>query len=100
MQHADAIERVSAECVEDLADDGVVYAEVRMAPELCLERGLTPDDAVEAMLGGFDRAAAGRAAAGRPIEVGLIITAMRHAANSTEIADLALRHRDAGVVGF
>jgi adenosine deaminase len=32
MQTRSAIERVSAEAVEDLATDGVVYAEVRMAP--------------------------------------------------------------------
>ena len=55
MQHADAIERVSAECVEDLAADGVVYAEVRMAPELCLEGGLTLDEAIEAMLARLPR---------------------------------------------
>ncbi|MCU1453013.1 MAG: Adenosine deaminase, partial [Acidimicrobiales bacterium] len=95
MQTRESIERVAAECVEDLANDGVVYAEVRMAPELCLERGLSPDDAVEAMLAGFERGSSGRT-----IEMGLIVTAMRHAANSTEIADVALRHRDAGVVGF
>ncbi|MCB0972776.1 MAG: adenosine deaminase, partial [Acidimicrobiales bacterium] len=95
MQTPDHIERVAAECVEDLADDGVVYAEVRMAPELCIEQGLTPDEAVEAMLAGFER---GRA--GRDIDVGLLVTAMRHAAHSTEIAEVALRHRDQGVVGF
>lgn len=95
MQSREHIERVAAECVEDLAADGVVYAEVRMAPELCIEGGLTPDDAVEAMLAGF-----ARGKAGRPIEVGLLVTAMRHAARSTEIAEVALRHRDEGVVGF
>jgi adenosine deaminase len=95
MQHPDAIERVSAECVEDLADDGVVYAEVRMAPELCLEAGLTLDEAIEAMLRGFR---AGQTT--RDMEVGLIVTAMRHAANSKEVAEAALRHRDEGVVGF
>jgi adenosine deaminase len=95
MQTRDHIERVAAECVEDLVADGVVYAEVRMAPELCIEQGLTPDEAVEAMLAGFDKASAGR-----PIEVGLLVTAMRHAARSTEIAEVALRHRDQGVVGF
>ena len=41
MQHRDAIERVAHECAVDLAADGVVYAEVRMAPELCTEQGLT-----------------------------------------------------------
>ncbi len=95
MQERDAIVRVAAECAEDLADDGVVYAEVRMAPELCLERGLTLDDAIEAMLEGFRIGSAD----GR-IEIGLLVTAMRHAANSKEVAEAALRHRDEGVVGF
>jgi adenosine deaminase len=95
MQEHDAIVRVAAECAQDLADDGVVYAEVRMAPELCLERGLTLDDAIEAMLEGFRIGSAD----GR-IEIGLLVTAMRHAANSKEVAEAALRHRDEGVVGF
>jgi adenosine deaminase len=95
MQTRDAIERVATEAVEDLASDGVVYAEVRMAPELLTEGGLSLDEATEAMLAGLRRGADGR-----PITVGLIITAMRQAARSVEIAELAVRHRDAGVVGF
>ena len=39
MQRADHLTRVARECVEDLAADGVVYAEVRYAPELSVERG-------------------------------------------------------------
>lgn len=95
MQTRDAIERVATEAVEDLAADGVVYAEVRMAPELLIHGGLTLDEAVIAMLEGFRRGAEGR-----PITIGLIITAMRQAARSLEIAELAIRHRDEGVVGF
>jgi adenosine deaminase len=95
LQTRDALERVAAECAEDLADDGVVYAEVRFAPELHLEGGLTPDEVVEAVLAGFRRGSAGRA-----ITIGALLTAMRHAAHSIEIAELAVRHRDAGVVGF
>jgi adenosine deaminase len=95
MQTRDAIERVAAECVEDLAADGIVYAEVRMAPELLTDGGLSLDEATTAMLDGLRRGATGR-----PITVGLIITAMRQAARSVEIAELAVRHRDAGVVGF
>jgi adenosine deaminase len=95
LQTRDAIERVAAECVEDLAADGIVYAEVRMAPELLTDGGLTLDEATTAMLDGFRRGSEGR-----PITVGLIITAMRQAARSVEIAELAVRHRDAGVVGF
>lgn len=95
MQHAEAIERVAAECAEDLAADGVVYAEVRMAPELCTEQGLSMDAAVEAILSGFQRGSAGTG-----LTIRLLCTAMRTAARSTEIAELALRHRDQGVVGF
>ena len=95
MQTREAIERIAFECVEDLAADGVVYAEVRMAPELLTEGGLGLDEVTTAMLDGFRRGCEGR-----PITVGLIITAMRQAARSVEIAELAVRHRDAGVVGF
>jgi adenosine deaminase len=95
MQTADAIERVAAECVEDLAADGIVYAEVRMAPELLIDGGLNLDQAVEAMLAGLRRGSEGL-----PITVGLIVTAMRQAARSVEIAEVAVRHRDEGVVGF
>ena len=95
MQTRDAIERVAAECAEDLAEDGIVYAEVRMAPELLTEGGLSLDEAVRAMLDGFRRGSDGR-----PITIRLIVTAMRQAARSVEIAELAVRHRDAGVAGF
>jgi adenosine deaminase len=95
MQTREAIVRVASECVEDLAADGVVYAEVRMAPELLIDGGLSLDEATEAILAGLQRGAEGR-----PITVGLLVTAMRQAANSVEIAELAVRHRDEGVVGF
>ncbi len=95
MQTREALIRVAAECAEDLAADGVVYAEVRFAPELHLTRGLSLDQVVEAVLEGFRRGSAGR-----PITVYALLTAMRTAARSLEIAELAVRHRDAGVVGF
>src|SRR5918912_932592 len=53
MQTTEALSRVAAECAEDLADDGVVYAEVRFAPELHLEGGLTLDEVVDAVQTGF-----------------------------------------------
>lgn len=95
MQHRDAIERVSFECAQDLAADGVVYAEVRMAPELCTEAGLTLDEVMQAILDGF-----ARGSAGTDLTIYAIATAMRTAARSQEIAELAVRFRDAGVVGF
>jgi len=95
MQAPDAIARVARECAEDLADDGVVYAEVRFAPEQHLERGLSLDEVVEAALDGFEQGSRGR-----PITVRTLLTAMRTAARSLEIAELAVRWRDRGVVGF
>jgi adenosine deaminase len=95
MQTVDALTRVAYECAEDLANDGVVYAEVRYAPEQHLGMGLTLEQVVEAVLDGFARA---RKDYG--IRVGTLVTAMRHAARSMEIAELAVRYRDLGVVGF
>lgn len=95
MQHRDAIERVAFECAQDLADDGVVYAEVRFAPELSTEAGLTLDEVVGSILEGFARGSAGTG-----LTIYAICSAMRTAARSLEIAELAVRWRDAGVVGF
>jgi len=95
MQSAEALARVARECAQDLADDGVVYAEVRFAPELHVERGLTLHQVIEAVLAGFREGSEGR-----DIEVGALLTAMRHAARSLEIAELAVQYRDRGVVGF
>ena len=95
MQSRDALTRVAAECAEDLAADDIVYAEVRFAPELHLTRGLTLDDTVEAVLEGLHAGSSGRG-----ITIALICTAMRTAAHSLEIAELAVRHREDGVTGF
>jgi adenosine deaminase len=100
MQERDAIVRVAAECAEDLAADGVVYAEVRYAPELSTERGLTLDEVVEANLEGFRVGAERAALAGNLIVMKVLVTAMRQAARSVEVAECAVRWRDAGVVGF
>ena len=100
MQERDAIVRVAAECAEDLAADGVVYAEVRYAPELSVAHGLTLDEVIEANLEGFRVGMDRAAAAGRPIVMKAIVTAMRQAARSVEVAEAAVRWRDAGVVGF
>jgi adenosine deaminase len=99
-QTAEALHRVAAECALDLAADGVVYAEVRYAPEQHTERGLSLPEVVEAVLAGFAAGSAQASALGTPIRVGTLLTAMRHAARSMEIAELAVAYRDAGVVGF
>jgi len=95
MQTPEALTRVAAECAEDLAADGIVYAEVRFAPELHLAGGLSLDEVVEAVLAGFRL---GSASSG--VAVRALVTAMRTTARSLEIAELAVRYRDLGVVGF
>jgi len=100
MQTEPALHRVAYECARDLAADGVVYAEVRFAPEQHLTRGLDLDQVVAAVLAGFADGSTDAAAAGTPIRVATLLTAMRHKARSMEIAELAVRYRDSGVVGF
>jgi adenosine deaminase len=95
MQTGDALTRVARECAEDLAADGVVYAEVRFAPELHLARGLQLDEVVEAVQEGFRQGSAERS-----IVVRTLLTGMRTAAHSLEIAQLAVRWRDRGICGF
>jgi adenosine deaminase len=100
MQTPEALHRVAYECVEDLAADSVVYAEVRFAPELHIQNGLSFDAVVDAVLAGFADGEKAAAAEGHAIKVRCLVTAMRHAALSREIAELAIRFRDKGVVGF
>lgn len=103
MQTAQALHRVAREAVVDLAADGVVYAEIRWAPEQHLRRGLSLDDAVTAVTEGFAQGTEEAAASGREIRVQQLLCAMRQADRAEEIAELAIRHRAlvaGGVCGF
>jgi adenosine deaminase len=102
MQTEEALERVARECVLDLAADGVVYAEIRYAPEQHVSGGLTLDQVVGAVRAGFESGMtdAPPGPTGRRIVVRQLLTAMRHQARSREIAELSVAWRDAGVVGF
>ncbi len=100
MQTPEALYRVAYECVEDLSADNVVYAEIRFAPELHIDRGLSLDAVVDAVLAGFADGEKAASSEGRTITVRCLVTAMRHQARSLEIAELAIRFRDKGVVGF
>ncbi len=100
MQTRDALMRVASECAQDLAADGVVYAESRFAPEQHLEGGLSLDEVVQAVLDGFRGGESAARVQGRDIRIGVLVTAMRHAAKSRQIAELAVDFRDDGVVGF
>jgi adenosine deaminase len=100
MQTADNLHRVAREFVQDLGADGVIYGEIRWAPEQHLTGGLSLDDAVEAVQAGLDAGVDDVKKAGHDIRVGQLVSAMRHLDRGLEIAQLAVRHRDKGVVGF
>jgi adenosine deaminase len=100
MQTREGLRRVAREFVQDLGEDGVVYGEVRWAPEQHLGGGLSLDETVDAVQEGIEEGIADVRAAGGRIRVGQLVTAMRHNDRGLEIAELAVRHRDRGVVGF
>jgi adenosine deaminase len=100
MQTKEGLTRVAREFVLDLANDGVIYGEVRWAPEQHLTKGLTLDETVEAVQDGLEQGMELVEAQGGFIRTGQLVTAMRHADRGLEIAELAVRHRNNGVVGF
>jgi adenosine deaminase len=100
MQTREQLERVAAESAIDLARDGVVYAEVRFAPELHLNARLTLHEVVRAVLDGFALGTKEAANEGRRIVVRTILSAMRQDDLSETIAQLAIDFRDEGVCGF
>jgi adenosine deaminase len=100
MQSKEAIIRVSRECAIDLARDGVVYAEVRGAPELFTEQGLTLDQVVEATLEGYKQGMAEAASEGNKIRVESLLCGMRQNNRSQEAAAAVVKYRNKGVVGF
>ena len=100
MQTRDQIERVASESVLDLARDGVVYAEIRFAPELHLESGLNLHEVVRAVLDGFAHGTGQAQREGRTIVARAILSAMRQADRSETVAALAVEFREQGVCGF
>ena len=100
MQSKEAIIRVSRECAIDLARDGVVYAEVRGAPELFTEQGLSLDQVVEATLEGYKQGMAEAAREGNKIRVESLLCGMRQNNRSQEPAAAVVKYRNKGVVGF
>lgn len=100
MQTREGLLRTAEEYVLDLAADGVVYGEVRYAPELNTNGGLTVPEVVETVQEGLAAGMAKAAAAGTPVRVGTLLCGMRMFDRVREAADAAVAFRDAGVVGF
>ena len=95
MQREQDVVRVAREAVIDLANDGVIYAEIRVAPEHFTKQGMVMQQVVEAMLEGFRQ---GQAQTG--IKVNTILCGMRQLDKSQEVAELVVKYRDQGVVSF
>lgn len=97
LQDAEALERVTAELVEDVAGDGTRYAELRWAPSLHTGRGLLLEEGIAAVVRG---ARGGAAASG--VVVRLIAVAMRTHEPSVadEVARAAVTFVDDGLTGF
>jgi adenosine deaminase len=97
MQSARALERISFELGEDAAAEGVRYMEVRFAPVLNQQQGLSLDATVEAAVRGLARAQTAYGIVGR-----IIICGLRHLSPdiSLELARLAVAFQGKGVVGF
>ncbi len=100
MQTREGLARVAREFVQDLGADGVIYGEIRWAPEQHVSAGLSLDETVEAVQEGLEEGVSDVRATGASIRVGQLVSAMRHADRGLEIAELAVRHRGNGVVGF
>ena len=99
MQTPEHVERVAYESALDLAADGVVYAEVRFAPE---QHAMAFDAMIDAVAAGFRRAEADGASEGRSLDANMIVCAMRTEGRSMEVVRFVERARrnEPKVVGF
>ena len=100
MQSKEAIVQVARECAIDLSRDGVVYAEVRGAPELFTEKGLTLNEVIEATTEGYKQGMVEAEKEGRIIRVESLLCGMRQNNKSQETAAAVIKYRNKGVVGF
>ena len=100
MQRPEALRRVARECALDLARDGVVYAEVRGAPELFTLGSMTLTDVVRETVEGFREGMEQARSEGNEIRVESLLCGMRQNNRSREAAEQVVAFRDKGVVGF
>jgi adenosine deaminase len=100
MQRPAALRRVARECVIDLARDGVVYAEVRGAPELFTRGEMDMESVVRETVIGFREGMEAAKGEGREIRVESLLCGMRQNNLSAQAAELVVKYREQGVVGF
>ena len=97
MQTPQALSRTAYELIEDVSKENVRYIEIRYSPILHTEKGMTMGESVEAVRNGLKR---GQKDFG--VKSGIIVCGIRNisAAASLKLADLTVRYKNKGVVGF
>ncbi len=97
MQTPEALRRTAYELIEDVAKENVRYIEIRYSPILHTEKEMTIGESVEAVRRGLQR---GQKDFG--VKSGIIVCGIRNisAAASLKLADLTVRYKNKGVVGF
>ena len=97
MQTPQALSRTAYELIEDVAKENVRYIEIRYSPILHTGKGMTMGESVEAVRNGLKR---GQKDFG--VKSGIIVCGIRNisAAASLKLADLTVRYKNKGVVGF
>ncbi|MDW7669002.1 MAG: adenosine deaminase [Bacillota bacterium] len=96
MQKSEYIERITYELLQDTAKQNVKYIEIRFAPMLHMDQGLTIENAVEAVIKGMRKGQEEL-----DIKANLILICMRHHSpkKSIEIVEKASLYLGKGVVG-
>ena len=101
MQTAEGLTRITKELVQRLEQDGLIYAELRFAPQYHLNGGMSQEDAVLAAIAGLEEGLAEC----RRLKAGLILCTMNHCdpadnhAENIETVHLAKKYLGKGVVG-
>ena len=97
LQTPESLERTAFELIQEVAKENVRYIEIRYSPILHTEKGMTPEESVEAVLKGLK---AGEEEFG--VMSGIIICGIRNISPniSLKLAKLTLSYKHKGVVGF
>jgi adenosine deaminase len=97
LQTPEALTRVTYELCEDVGAENVQYVEIRFAPSLHRERGMSRQEAIAAVVQGWEE---GQRAFG--LTGGIILCAMRHlpSEETMAVAQAGIPFLGQGVVGF
>lgn len=96
LQTKEGLELASEDLARRLSDQGVLYSEIRFAPQLHLQKGLTKQQAIEAVRKGLQRGMENRT-----IKLGILLCAMVNGSDkdNEETFELAAAYLGKGVVG-